>query len=71
MPSIPFNVLTAEPDTLYTAANNSIDFDVVLRNVGNATASYPLSAVIRRATGAWAVWRRRSISAPARPAARA
>ncbi len=44
MPSIPFNYLTVEPDALYTAANSSVDFDVVLRNVGNAAASFPLSA---------------------------
>ncbi|HNS01571.1 MAG TPA: transglutaminase domain-containing protein [Anaerolineae bacterium] len=44
MPSIPFNFLTAEPDALYTAANSSVDFDVLLQNVGNAAASFPLSA---------------------------
>jgi transglutaminase-like putative cysteine protease/uncharacterized membrane protein len=44
MPSIPFNYLTAEPDALYSAANSSIAFDVVLQNVGNAAASFPLSA---------------------------
>ena len=44
MPSIPFNFLTAEPDALYTGANSSIGFDMVLQNVGNAAASYTLSA---------------------------
>ncbi|MEI2691379.1 MAG: transglutaminase domain-containing protein [Anaerolineae bacterium] len=53
MPSIPFNYLTAEPGALYTAANSSIDFDVVLQNVGNAAASFPLS--VQMPAGDWSL----------------
>lgn len=44
MPAIAFNYLTAQPTALYGAANGSVDFDVLLQNVGNTAASYALSA---------------------------
>lgn len=44
MPSIPFNYLTAQPAALYGAANSSLTFDVLLHNVGNAAASFALTA---------------------------
>ncbi|MBK9050544.1 MAG: hypothetical protein IPL78_06375 [Chloroflexi bacterium] len=46
MPALPFSQVTVEPETIYAAANQPTPLHLHLSNVGNASASFPLTVTV-------------------------
>ncbi len=43
MPGQAFNYTTTDPTTLFVEANGSVDFDLEIENVGNASGTFPIT----------------------------